>query len=324
MKTPILGVRRCRGKGGFTLIELMITGGLLAGVGLIFIFGSNFMLRSFANTMAINSSHLEAKSGVQQMLHTLHNGVSPTQLVDVTGSGSTRTVVPVASTQSAARGLAVQTVVGGPFPVAASAVAGATVISVLVNSQSGYIPVANDLIIIPTHGVEKYIESVGAYADAKYPINIRDSNGLSALEAISTATVTGSNPTHGIVLAYFTRPTVFLADNGELRQFDVGYVGAGSATTPRLTGNGRLITGGLAKTDPADSAKPFKPFNTPTLNATGSPEATRISAVNIATDDASVSNLGFAATNMFINSKIPTRMQFASRPTIRLSGSESN
>lgn len=311
-----------QGSSGFTLIEVLLTGGLLAGVGLAFIFGSNFMLRSFSNTMAINGAHMEAKNGVQQMLYTMHNGVSTIQLVDVAVSGSTQTVVPVATNIVSARGVALQTVVGGPFPIAMSSAAGSTVISVLVNSQAGYTPQVNDMIIVPTHGVEKVIQSVGTYADSRYPITIRDSDGLSVSEVISTVTVSGTSPTEGIVLAYFTRPTVFLAKNGELRQYEVGYVG--SATVPELIGSGRLFTSGLARTDPADSSKPFRPFSTPTLNATGSPEASQISAVNIATDDASVSNLGFAATNMFINSKIPTRMQFANRSTIRPSGSESN
>ena len=208
MKAPAASSAvRGRRAAGFTISELMIASVLVSAVGLAFIFGSNFMLRSFASTMAISVSHQEARNGVQQMLHTIHNSVSQTQLVTVSGSGSNRTVVPAAVGVTSAQGLAVQTLVAGPFPIAAPVAAGGDVVSVLINSASGFAPTTQNMIVVPTHGVEKFITSVGAYNNSQYPVTIRDSDGLASLETISAPTFTGTSPTTGIVLAYFTRPS---------------------------------------------------------------------------------------------------------------------
>ena len=148
---------RALGLRGLTLVELMVTVGIFALVGLMVFLILNTGMVLYAKNTAVNSAHQQARSGVNQMLTNLYSSVSIPQLVDTS-------LQPVSELNpsgqpNVAAGISFQKFDNGPFPVVANA--NASDAFVVLNCP-GYTPGSGSRLNIPSHGIEYDVASTVA------------------------------------------------------------------------------------------------------------------------------------------------------------------
>ena len=268
---------------GFTLVEFMISAGILSVVGAALLIFGNFCLNSYAKNIAINVAHDEARLGVYRILRDIHDALSIPQLVDehrleVTGYGP-------------AAGISMQLHAGGPVEITNDAAAGS---SSLYLKTRGFTPQVGQMLIVPTHRIEEIITAVGPKSSGTRQITL--ANPITSNVVVSgnydEDAVDDGSPAVDTVIALFADRVGYVVVGDEMRYYP-------NLSSPVY----QSIARGISNT---------VPFSTP-LNETGAPFAKRVAAVNISTSHEDVSNREYFATNMFLNSWIPQR----SRITIK-------
>jgi prepilin-type N-terminal cleavage/methylation domain-containing protein len=266
---------------GFTLVELMVTVGIFAGVGLMVFLVLNTGMVLYAKNTAVNSAHQQARTGVSEMLTHLYSSVSIPQLVDTSlqpvselnGSGQ----------PNAAAGISFQTFDSGPFPVVANA--NATDTSVVLNSP-GYAPGNSSRLNIPSHDVEYDIVStiaLGGYR--QFNLNT-PASGIGTAISISGTGIEGQPGVSYIITAFITRRQSYAVVGSELRFVPDNDVNNYSVISRNITSP--------------------TPFTVPLLPG-GGIQNQFLAAVNLSSVEPSYSHRGYAAVNLFINSMIPFR-----------------
>src|SRR5712691_7569027 len=124
-------IARRLSSGGYTLVEIMVTMGVMTIVGAMVFLVLNSGMVLYAKNTAVNSAHQQARAGVDQMLANIHSSVSIPALTD-----ATLTPLPAPGT-GPSTGISFQKFEAGPFPVVANAAATAT--SIVLQSVS-YVP----------------------------------------------------------------------------------------------------------------------------------------------------------------------------------------
>lgn len=256
-----------RPENGFTILEIMISCAVLAVSGGIIFAILNAGMILFAKNSAINVGHQQARMAVLRMERDLHSAVSLPQLVDTNRQ-------PVAGTGPSA-GVAFQLFAGGPFSIHNNQNTGDT--KVQVDNPKKYTFKAGQRLIVPTHQIE---------------IDIADVNSSGAVTTLILASgigadiVVSNGGTKYNVPCFVTDRASYVVASGELRYFS-------NATT----GTFQVLSWGIVSPTP---------FSTPLLSGSA-PSNRYVSAINLAASDLSVGKRVYKASNMFLNSSVPTR-----------------
>ena len=265
---------------GFTLVELLITMGIVTVVGMMIFLVLNSGMVLYAKNTAVNSAHQQARSGVDQMLANIHSSVSIPELTNAA-------LQPVAELDNgqpvSAAGISFQSYNAGPFPVAANAAA--TDKSVVLYCP-GYNPPTDARFNIPSHNIEYDIVSTSV-AGSKRTFNLTTpASGIGTAISIAGDGIEGHSGVNYIITAFITTRVSYAVVGTELRYYPTNDIA-----------NYKVITRNLI------TATPF----TVPLQSSGGLQNRFVAAVNLSTVEPNFSNRGYAAVNMFISSMIPFR-----------------
>lgn len=262
----------------FTLAEILVTIGITTLVGgMVFLILNSGMILYAKNT-AVNSAHQQARSGVDQMLTTLHNSVSIPQLTD-------SSLQPVAELDAngqpvPATGISFQTFDNGPYPVVLDANAGDTS---LVLYCPGYNPPANARLNIPSHNIElDVVSSTGVAGFRRFNF----ASPIPTAVDVDASGIEGQIGVNYVITAFFTRRLSYSVVGTELRYYPTNNLA-----------NYKVISRNLVSATP---------FTIPLLPG-GGLQNRYVAAVNLSTVEPNFTQRGYAAVNMFINSLIPFR-----------------
>jgi len=272
---------RALGLRGLTLVELMVTVGIFALVGLMVFLILNTGMVLYAKNTAVNSAHQQARSGVNQMLTNLYSSVSIPQLVDTS-------LQPVSELNpsgqpNVAAGISFQKFDNGPFPVVANA--NASDAFVVLNCP-GYTPGSGSRLNIPSHGIEYDVASTVALGSYRRFNLSTPAGGIGTAISISGTGIEGQAGVSYIITAFITRRESYAVVGTDLRFFPDNNPGNYSVIARNIT-----------------SATPF----TVPLLPGGGLQNQFLAAVNLSSVEPNYSNRGYAAVNLFINSMIPFR-----------------
>ncbi len=286
---------------GFTLAEILITAAIFALVGGMVFLILNAGMILYAKNTAINSAHQQARSGIDEMLANIHASVSIPQLV---GIQSARMIALAPPGLGPASGLIFQKFDGGPFTIAANAIASDDSVDVNVGN---YVPKPIMRFNIPSHDIEANIGSAAnpiKKSPTLWTVDFVDDAGNSQPIGIDI-NVDATHPIIGFTtyrVAYLVVGQTFANGSflGELRYYPIVDLLNTDITTAK---NYRVIARNIT------SETPFRVL----LNATGGVDNRSIAAIQLCTAEPQYSNRGFAAVNMFINSFIPFRTKLTNK-----------
>jgi type II secretory pathway pseudopilin PulG len=147
-----------RNHQGYTLLELSISTGIIAAVGLAVysLLSINTILG--AKNTAVNTAHQQARTAMMQMLQDLHSSISLPSLVDTAGS----TVVGAGP----AAGISFQEWSSGPHQINTDASTNQNQITLTLTPGAGPAPVVGQRLIVPTHQIEDDITAVSGTNNA--------------------------------------------------------------------------------------------------------------------------------------------------------------
>ena len=266
---------------GFTLLELLISMGIMTIVGLMIFLVLNSGMVLYAKNTAVNTAHQQARAGVDQMLQNIHSSVSIPQLVDSNLQPIT-TIIDGSGNPVQAPGISFQSFAAGPFPVVADALATDT--SITLNCP-GYVPGAGARLNIPAFGIELDIAST-TVSGSNLRFNFAQAIGTS-IDIVGTGIEGGAGTTY-IVTAFITTRKSYAVVGGDLRYYPTNDLNSYKVITRNIT-----------------SATPFSIPLTPGSPPT--PQNRYVAAVDLSAVDANTSQRGYGAVNMFLSSKIPFR-----------------
>ena len=260
------------GVEGSTLIELLISTGIVALTGGIIFAILNSGLILFSKNTAINMAHQQARVAVLTMEQDLHEAISIPQLVNASK-------VAVAGNGPAA-GISFQLYAQGPLKVASQANAGQSQVNVRVN---GYVPKVGQRLCIPSHQIEYDIVGVGSGTTDRVLT-------LSSNISVDVKTVlydSGTNTNVNVnVVCFITDRIYYVVSNGELRYY-----------APNQPTTGKFLANDITSSTP---------FSIP-VTPLGAQFNRFVAAINLSTADDRSSNRNFKAANMFLNALVPYR-----------------
>jgi len=264
--------RRSFGVEGSTLIELLISTGIVALTGGIIFAILNSGLILFAKNTAINMAHQQARVAVLTMEQDLHEAISIPQLVDASK-------VAVAGNGPAA-GISFQLYAQGPLKVVSQANAGQSQVNVRVN---GYVPKVGQRLCIPSHQIEYDIVAVGSGTTDR--VLTLSSNLSVDVKVVLYDSGTNTNVNVNVV-CFITDRIYYVVSNGELRYY-----------APNQPTTGKFLANDITSSTP---------FSIP-VTPLGAQFNRFVAAINLSTADDRSSNRNFKAANMFLNALVPYR-----------------
>jgi prepilin-type N-terminal cleavage/methylation domain-containing protein len=264
---------RSFGQRGFTVIEMLMTTGVVGITGTIMYYILYTGMILFAKNTAINLAHQQARIAVMQMEQDIHAAVSVPQMTD-----TNRVALTGAQASGPAAGISFQLFASGPFQVAAAAAAGQSQIQIQTN---GIVPVVNQRLIIPTHQIELNITAVSAGGT-------NSTLTLASPLPVAVQTSLGSPAVAVNVQCFITDRVAYVVQNNQLV-----YYGRQTTNTFKVMANDITTT---------------TPFSVP-ATPLGAPYTRFVAAINLSTADTAYSNLNFKAANMFLNAMEPCRAQ---------------
>ena len=264
--------RRFGGVEGSTLIELLISTGIVALTGGIIFAILNSGLILFSKNTAINMAHQQARVAVLTMEQDLHEAISIPQLVDASK-------VAVAGNGPAA-GISFQLYAQGPLKVVSQANAGQSQVNVRVN---GYVPKVGQRLCIPSHQIEYDIVAVGSGTTDR--VLTLSSNLSVDVKVVLYDSGTNTNVNVNVV-CFITDRIYYVVCNGELRYY-----------APNQPTTGKFLANDITSSTP---------FSIP-VTPLGAQFNRFVAAINLSTADDRSSNRNFKAANMFLNALVPYR-----------------
>jgi len=264
--------RRSFGVEGSTLIELLISTGIVALTGGIIFAILNSGLILFSKNTAINMAHQQARVAVLTMEQDLHEAISIPQLVDASK-------VAVAGNGPAA-GISFQLYAQGPLKVVSQANAGQSQVNVRVN---GYVPKVGQRLCIPSHQIEYDIVAVGSGTTDR--VLTLSSNLSVDVKVVLYDSGTNTNVNVNVV-CFITDRIYYVVSNGELRYY-----------APNQPTTGKFLANDITSSTP---------FSIP-VTPLGAQFNRFVAAINLSTADDRSSNRNFKAANMFLNALVPYR-----------------
>jgi prepilin-type N-terminal cleavage/methylation domain-containing protein len=282
-------------RGGFTIVELLITSAIIGVVGFVICMVLNSGAVLFAKNTAMNIAHEQARTAVLQIEQDLHGAISLPQLVD-----SSNNILTGVNAAGPAAGINFQVYGGGPYKVAADAVKTATAIKIYVPVQAtsyaatpfdapapsggtvsaSKVPIAGQRLILPDHSIELDITSVTS-SGGIVTLNFASALGV---DVIKTNLNDATKPYN--IMCFVTDKVSYIVQNGSLM-----YNG------PTARKNSSVMATSIV------TATPFSIPNTPA----GALYYRFVAAINLSTADPEYSNRAFKSANMFLNSQVPMR-----------------
>jgi prepilin-type N-terminal cleavage/methylation domain-containing protein len=274
------------GQRGFTLVEMLITTGVVAITGTIMYYILYTGMILFAKNSAINMAHQEARLAMMQMEQQIHAAVSVPYLF------TTVAQPPVAATGTGvdgpAAGICFQLWDAGPFEVNATAASGQNQIQIKTN---GFLPAAGERLIIPSYVIEMDIISVTGGSTTP-TLTLGPAGSVLPSTVNTTITPPGGTATAVNVQCFITHRIAYVIQNNQLLYYP-------------------MVSNSTSTTVMANNITTATPFSIqPT--AQGAPYSRFVTAINLSTSDAAYSNLNFKAANMFLNALEPCRAQLCS------------
>ncbi len=129
---------------GWTLVEMLVTTGIVAIAGITFFWVLSTMTTLAAKNTAVNQSHTEARLALTQAVNDIRNSIAAPTLVD-----SNFNLVPI-QTPYLATGVVYQLLVGGPGIVSANVTAASKLVTVTFYAPTGDPDLTTDLATNPT------------------------------------------------------------------------------------------------------------------------------------------------------------------------------
>lgn len=190
-------------RGGFTLVELMITTAIVGTVGLVLYSLLNINMILGAKNTAINTTHEQARVAMLDMLQELHSSVSLPQLVNTDG------ITPWTS-PTPAPGIAFQKWGSGPYAIKTDATTNQKVIHVALLSTQNiptYYGTKTQKLIVPTHQIEDYITAISG---TKSDLSITLASNL-------PVDIKGTSSTAGHIVCFITDCCSYTVSNNTLQ-----------------------------------------------------------------------------------------------------------
>lgn len=262
---------------GLTLIEVMVTTGLVGVLGLAVYSILNIGTILGAKNTAVNTAHQQARTAMLQMIQDLHSSVSLPALADTTGAP-----IPAPAPGLKAPGIAFQLFAIGPLRIAADAAAGQRVVQVIVPAGT-QAPVVTQRLIIRTHGIEDDITAVAGAPGGTMSLTLRNNLPV-AITRTNTGVANGGQPFN--IACFVTDRCSYAVVNGAL-----------DWKGPTVRAAFAVLGSGI--TNPT-------PFQTPTTPA-GSPYFRFVAAIDLSTSDLRYNNRGYKAANILLNGLVPMR-----------------
>lgn len=223
-------------RGGFTLVELMITSGVVGVVGLILYAVLNANLVLAAKNTAINATHQETRIARLNMLQDIHSSVSAPYLTDATGAPYN-----TPPTSGFAEGIAFQKWAADsgrtgrppmkPLKIYADAYGSDQTAKTVQNYVQVAVPtgwnppLVGQTLIMPTHQIEADIQTVATASGAPagttgYKLtlyNFRDGSSINPSNNLNLpVSILGTGSTGGDVVCFVTDRCSYTVKNGTL------------------------------------------------------------------------------------------------------------
>ena len=239
----------------FTLVEMLLTLGLVGVVGLTLLIFTFAASRFAARNLATNHSHEATRLSSQTLLKELRDSASSFRLFNA--NGTTYTEVPAAATSeldtlskeyvsNRTNGVRFRQLMGGPFTLTTSTTPTANVLTFDFRTgvASTYVPIVGDKLVLPLISREYDITAVSGSFAPSGTVTISPEIGY-------TLNTTSPN----LITGYFYRRVAFTVADNELRYHD-NFTGANRS-------NYRVVRTGVT------SPKPFSLlFPTPSALST--------------------------------------------------------
>ncbi|MEA3210055.1 MAG: hypothetical protein QOE70_3112 [Chthoniobacter sp.] len=244
MRRRLDGRHRC---SAFTLVELLVSGGLVGIVGGLMVLCLLLGLNLFGKNIATNLPAQSSRIAFDLLQRDVHLAVGAPQLLD-------DSLADVAGPGPAA-GVALRYYAGGPCLVATDAAPTAT--SLEVTQLAGFTPLPGDLLSLPAFRLERHVTMVGN-AGSRWQLSLDAPVGVS---------ITGTSTSNFI--AFFTRRAAYAVVGGELRRYpNLAQPGVFHVTSRRVTSptpfsipivsglpDNRSLRVGLSVTEPSTQAR---------------------------------------------------------------------
>jgi prepilin-type N-terminal cleavage/methylation domain-containing protein len=296
MKLPFHNTSR----RGFTMLEMVITVGVLSVTGAIIFEALNTGMIMFAKNTAINASHQEGRKGVNWLIRDIHAAVSVPELMDANLNQIDNQPLDSNGNPTGTAGVMFQVVVSGPnYVFQDPGNAYLIMINDYKNSLPQKAPIPGQRLIVPFWKIESDIVKVGAAGSANH------SNVW-----MSDAAETRIHPNNGVynasvyAITYYTERRCYVVQNGGLHLYRQRY---NSSTSSNYwveaveNANGTLVPYGPIVRNVTSPT----PFTTP-LNSSGTPD-TRYVGVRLTAADAGATIRGYRSTSTLLNTAIPYR-----------------
>jgi len=220
-------------RSAFTLVELLISMGVFAGVTVALLTFSQTAVRLISRNLATNHSHESVRISELQMLDDLHDAASPFRLFTFDGTTYTDATPTVTTDQEVlsqkfvstrANGVRFRQLGGGPYRITANTTAASTSLTFDfgVGGQLPYSPQIGDKVVLPLIAREYVVTAVTVVPTSG---STQGTVTVNATGGIGFTITAAGNVTTG----YFYREVAFSAFNGQLR-FHRNYTGANKST----------------------------------------------------------------------------------------------
>lgn len=315
-------------ENGFTVVEMVVSTGVMAILGIVFIQVLNSGIVLYAKNTAVNKAHEEARAGIIRLTRDIHGSVSVPQLRNsahdanytVTGSFTVVSSTPVGAVPPTAAGVSFQNItVGNPNYVYKDP-GNAQMIML---KDNPFPPVAGMRLIVPFWGIEDDIQKVAG--SSQNHSNVFTANAQESILAQKAPTFVGGD---AYAITYFTDRVLYVVENGTYIADSQGpwilssgqYVAYTSGNMQRYRYENGQLNFYKQRTNGASNNATFiwqyvatvaryisspQPFYVP-LNTGGSAD-TKYVGVRLSARDPSTTNRGYLATASLLDTQIDYR-----------------
>ncbi|MEY2545338.1 MAG: hypothetical protein QOG48_455 [Verrucomicrobiota bacterium] len=195
---------------GYTLAELMVAGGVLVLLGLVFFAVLNSGMILYAKNTAVNSAHQEARDGINRLTRDIHASISIPQLRDTNLNVVSSTPQTATGLAPMAAGVSFQNVCLGPQYIWKDPANNKIMVRGTPDTPEA--PAPGMHLVSPLYGVEDDVIKVTATPTQASHHNVFLANGGEDLIA-NKASLFGTT-TNTYSIAYYTNRMMYLVKNG--------------------------------------------------------------------------------------------------------------
>jgi type II secretory pathway pseudopilin PulG len=278
-----------------TLVEIMVTSGLIGVLGLIIFSLLNIGTILGAKNSAVNVAHQQARTAMLQLTQDLRASISPLMLFnafDVNGKPIPLVNEDGSPHNGPAAGISFQLWSGGPYRIVEDAHIGDNVVRI--KGAKPNLSANIKRLVIPTHDIEEDITAVSTGGCGTWNLTLAN-----PLTVDVKATDFDDDYCNDIDNKNSIHITSFVADRCSYLVKDGGLQWRGPTTKKAFAMLGNGITN---KT----------PFTTPVTLA-GASNIRVVAAIDLSTEDSNYSQRGFKSANILLNGLVPMKAKLADK-----------